>query len=231
MENKITFLKMQSSTNSTQSPPEFVAPMKRTSSSTSKQQQDVKKVKLENDSLLMDKFGIKALQSVTINENFKAGNRAADIELKFLRNNFYLKANNGEEMDLFVCSNGALALFELLPEDIEVINRLTTFIIGKLKGDKEYHVSPVKGGSSAYFFHPDRVTKYFNKDGQSIPSLPSYAFIGKVRLRILGVTIYKKEEKLMVKPIIHLDQVKVERANKSSDVFGNDGEGDGKCVL
>ena len=219
---------MQASTSSSSSS-SLPTPMKKRSNNFDNEQA-IKKSKVEPDALLLQTFDKKTLQSVLTNDNYKptvVKSRIADLEVKFLRNNFYLKLNNGQDMECFVCSNGALTIFGFHSNDIEVINRLSTFLVARLEGDKEYHVTLMQDGNNAYFFQPDRLTSYFNKDGQSIPALPPYAFTGRVRLRIIGLTLYKKDGKMCAKPIIHLDQVKVVHTASSDE----EKQGEVKCVL
>ena len=173
---------------------------------------------VDNDdySLLLNKFGDKSLQMVAFNDNYKPPDSSNLVmELKYLRSHFFIKLNNGQDLECYICSSGALSIFNIPAEDIDAINQLTTLLVGKFKGNKQYVATPLNNNGStmnAYFFSSDKNTIYFNKDGECIRSLPPFAFSGKVLLKVVGVSITKRGETLHVRPMVRLDQVKVEHA-------------------
>ena len=168
---------------------------------------------------LLKKFGISSLQAITFNDKSVARRIDPNLELKFLRTHLMLKLNNGQALECFVSSNGALSIFDNLTDDIAALHELTIILIGKL-GLENAIATPLKSGTSAYFFNPNRHTRYFNKDGQSLALLPTAAFMAKVMVRIIGVTLYKSEGgKYFVKPVVYVNQVKVEE-KRSCTNFG-----------
>jgi hypothetical protein len=196
-------------------------PMKRTTNFTLPHPSDsplLKKRKKDlacNEGLLEGQFGRKALCHVIVNNNYSqnVGAKVDGFTFQFLRNNFVLPMNKGNEMGCFICENGALTIFSPTNEDIKILNNLLRFLMKKLNVNSETHtIVELEQDAMTLYSRPDRMSTFWNKDGKMISALPKLAFQGKVALKIMGLFFFQGKDPNAapsVKLLHHLEQVQV----------------------
>lgn len=168
-----------------------------------------------NEALLEGQFGRKALSNVIVNNNYSqnVGAKVDGFTFQFLRNNFVLPMNKGNEMGCFICENGALTIFSPTNEDIKILNNLLRFLMKKLNVNPATHTSvDLEEDAMTLYSRPDRMSTFWNKDGKMISALPKVAFQGKVALKIMGLFFFQGKDPNAapsVKLLHHLEQVQV----------------------
>jgi hypothetical protein len=186
-----------------------------------------KKEPTYNESMLEEHFGKDNVTNIKFKNTDVNG-----FSVKYVFKNFILKLNNGNEMDCYMSVNGALAIFKPLLDDIKTINNVLRFFIEKLGVNTSAHtVVEMDENSSALFSRPDRLTTYWNKEGQRIDGLPKTCFRGKVALKIMGAMWYQidgNEEKPRIKVFQHLEQVQVIKSGCQED---NGEERSNTCIF
>ena len=155
------------------------------------------------------------------NNNGKKLNAGKNFRFEYLRDNLVMKLNQGQPISCFRSSNGALALYDVSPEDVNVLNNLLHFLIHKFNvvdGDGDCTVTSSKElkVNETIFLRQDALTKFFDDKSKQISSLPKSAFTGNVAIKIMGLQFFfgncnngESKSHCQVKLLIHLMQVRV----------------------
>lgn len=165
-----------------------------------------------NEELLIEAFGTSLLHNTSFEDRKPQANGALELKnfhFRYLKTNFILKVNKGFETNCFQSSNGAIALFDVNDETIEVLNHLLFFLLKKFPVDPAFTPLPMDK-STTLFIRPDRLSLFYNSDNMKIDSLPQVGFYGNVALKVIGLQFYIGADNMKtVKLLVHISQIRV----------------------
>ena len=166
-----------------------------------------------DEALLARTFGAYALNNIVLDEKEPQQTGAIkdlkNFRFRFLKNNFIIKVNGGEEVECFQSSNGAIALFNVNDDTVNLLNQLLSYLLHKFPADPRFAITEVEKGATL-FIRPDRLSSFFNMDGSRLELLPQTGFRGNVALKVIGLQFYNGNEGAKtVKLLIHVSQIRV----------------------
>lgn len=182
-----------------------------------------------NEDLLHKKFSVYDLEHVDFNDNKierKGDPDFIDFTFQYLKKNFLLKINDGKAVSCFWTDSGALAMFDVRQDDLEVLNNLHNFLLCKKNVNPNKNFALLYKNNDALFIRGDRLTTFWNEEGGRLYELPRTAFTANVAIRVIGLQYHKMKaldgmemDLYEVKPLIHLAQVRVLSESTGEEEF------------
>jgi len=174
------------------------------------------KIILPYDSFMIRSvFGDNVEKNVTVQHNAtrRACLDSGPYTFQYLKNSLQLKLNNSQSVSCWVTSVGTLAIYNLSPADIDILNNCLRFLMAKLKVNSlTYQPVYFEKEDSLHFFRYNRESAFWDCEGNFTKCLPKFNFKAFICLRIMGLEFYDSTNKdfhSKVKLVTTIDQLVV----------------------